>query len=201
MVALPLSESSESFVVAGARGLGLGRYSPSSSSWSRSRRRGGRSPSGRSPRGWSGCMTKSQQRDNFLGGGTTKRLPASLCTRTARSPVRNMNPPSAEKRLVSGARVLGFSRLCRSVVVIGFDYHSLLSGQSTSRSDAVQTYRHRSVQILDVDAVCSTAFNAFKRRPRRIVSTNLSAPSARADAGRSHRSRRKKLDVYVLSGY
>ena len=143
---------------------------------------------------------KESTKETFLGGGTTKRLPASFCTRTARSPVRNMNPPSAEKRLVNGERVLGFN----STVDVGRSHWIRLpllwSGQSTSGCDTVQTYRYRSVQFLDVDAVCSTTFNAFKRRPRRIVSTNLSAPSARADAGRSHRSRRNKLDVYVLGG-
>ena len=43
----------------------------------------------------------------------------------------------------------------------------------------------RSTGIEDIwDTNASPAFNVFQRRPRRIVSTHLSAPSARADAGR-----------------
>ena len=183
MFTLPLSESSESFVVAGTRaGLGISLYS--SSSGIRSGRRGGRSPRGRSPRGGSGCcMTKSQPITT-----SWEVAPRNGCQplRAYRSPVRCANPPSAEKRLVSGVRVLGFSVDCVwSVLVTTFDcFRLLVSPRSSGEiSQSLQS------GILDVDAVCSTtsfsaaqggSFRPISARPRHEPTQGDSSVAVRA---------------------
>ena len=164
MVTLPLSESSESFVVAGARaGLGISLYS--SSSGSRSRRRG-RSPRGRSPRGGSGCcMTKSQPKKQLLGGGTTQRLPASTRVPLACAKYESAFSREAPCGWCPGSRLL--CRLCgRS------------SSQHSTAFDCLSVHFHlgkapRVFQsgILDVDADCSTtSFSAAQGGSFRLTS-------------------------------
>ena len=85
-----------------------------------------------------------------------------------RSPVRCANPPSAEKRLMSGVRVLGFSVDCVwSVLVTTFDcFRLLVSPRSSGEiSHSLQS------GILDVDAVCSTtSFSAAQGGSFRLTS-------------------------------